>query len=282
VPVNELSALYINILLSGFSRECGYFALDERNGYRPAGLARFARSRGGHLDDDSRRGRVGTVAAAEAWLYEFAAIEQGAVLQNLGLMTQALGLGGFSFFAAHPFGWCEAFGFRMQPLPVSRTIGAGRIGRFLLRATRRDVPVPTAVGLERDGRVLLKPYCPPYYRSMREAVLAFVDSKYAAGTGTLRDGGAATAWQNGAAVQAAIPRYDDVAVEATIAYCEYLYTRYGRFPATNGPFRTILAYQAHHLDETFYDGFYRPEALSPTQRQHAAAWHDDERGTHAR
>jgi len=64
--------------------------------------------------------------------------------------------------------------------------------------------------------------------------------------------------------QAAIPRYDDVAVEATIAYCEYLYTRYGRFSATNGPFRTILAYQAHHLDETFYDRFYRPEALSPT------------------
>jgi len=92
-----------------------------------------------------------------------------AVLQNLGLMTQALGLGGFSLFAAHPFGWCEALGFRMQQLPVSRTIGAGWIERSLLRAIRRDLPVPTAVGLERDGRVLLKAYCPPYYRSMREA-----------------------------------------------------------------------------------------------------------------
>ena len=32
-------------------------------------------------------------------------------MQNLGLMTQALGLGGFPHFAAHPFGSTEALGF---------------------------------------------------------------------------------------------------------------------------------------------------------------------------
>ena len=50
----------------------------------------------------------------ETWLYEFIAIEQGGMLQNLGLMTQALGLGGFPHFAAHPFIWFQALGFRMQ------------------------------------------------------------------------------------------------------------------------------------------------------------------------
>ncbi len=83
---------------------------------------------------------------------------------------------------------------------------------------------------------------------MAEAVLAFVDYKYAAGRGTLRDGGAATAWTDGAAVQAGIPRYSDQAIAATIAYGEYVYRRYGRFPAASGPFRTALAYRAHHLD----------------------------------
>src|SRR5204862_2904501 len=104
------------------------------------------------------------------------------------------------------------------------------------------------------------PYCPPYYRNMEEAVLAFVDYKYAAGKGTFRDGGAATGWRDGAAVQAGIPRYSDQTVAATIRYCEYVYRRYGRFPASSGPFRTILAHQAHHLEPDFYEKFYAPQA----------------------
>lgn len=268
LPVNELSALSINALLSAFSEELGYFLVDDRNRYQPAGLARFARSRGGHLYDDPNVGRLSTLTMAESWIYEFTAIEQGAMLQNLGLMTQALGLGGFPYFAAHPFIWLQTLGFRMQTMPFSRTIGAGPAMKALLRALKRDVPVPVAVGLERGGDVLLKPFCPPYYRSMKEAVLAFVDYKCAEGRGTHHDGGAATAWRDGASVQASIPKYSDKAIDATIAYCEYVYGRYGRFPANNGPFRTILAYQAHHLDLDFYDRFYRPEALTETQRQH--------------
>jgi hypothetical protein len=187
------------------------------------------------------------------------------MLQNLGLMTQALGLGGFPHFATHPFIWPQTLGFRMQEPRFSRAIGAGPLMTALLRTLKKDMRVPTAVGLERDGAVLIKPFCPPYYRTMEDAVLAFVDYKYAQGTGTLRDGGAATGWQDGARVQTGIPRYSDKAIAATIAYCAYVYGRYGRFPANSGPFRTVLAYQAHHLDPDFYDHFYRPEALSATQ-----------------
>jgi hypothetical protein len=108
--------------------------------------------------------------------------------------------------------------------------------------------------------VLLKPFCPPYYRTMDEAVRAFVDYKFAPGAGTYRDGGAATAWRDGAAVQTAVPRHSDQAIAATSAYCDYIYNRYGRFPAIAGPFRTIMAYQAHHLDPDFYERFYKPGA----------------------
>jgi hypothetical protein len=260
LPIAELSQLYINIMLSAFSEEFGYFVVDERNGFRPAGIAGFARSKGGHLYDNPQAGRFGTIATLETWMYEFAAIEQGGILQNLGLMAQALGLGGFPHFAAHPFSWMQALGFRMAAIPFSHTIGAGPLMKALLKLLNKDAPVPTAVGLERDGDVLIKPFCPPYYRSMEEAVLAFVDYKYAQGTGTLRDGGAATAWRDGAAVQAGIPRYSDQAIAATIDYCDYIYKRYGRFPAASGPFRTVLAYQAHHLDPEFYERFYTPAA----------------------
>ena len=257
LPVNELSALYINVILTILNEECGYFVVDERNSFRPAGLARFARSRGGHLNDDFSQGRAGTVGFVETWLCEFVAVEQGALLQNLGLMAEALGLGGFPHFAAHPFIWFQTLGFRMQSLPFSRTIGAGPVQTTLLKALRKDLPVPSALGLEPH----VKPYCPPYYPTMKDAVLAFVDSKYAEGRGALRDP-AAAGWLAAAQVQPAIPRCSDRTIEATIAYCEYVYNRYGRFPSNNGPFRTILAYQAHHLDPDFYARFYRPEVVS--------------------
>jgi hypothetical protein len=278
LPVNELSAFYINVLLSAFSEEFGYFLVDERNRFRPAGIARFARSRGGHLRDDPREGRFTTVSFLETWLYEFAAIEQGEILQNLALMTEALGLGGFPHFAAHPFIWFQTLRFRMQEIPFSRTIGAGAVTRRLLRALGKELPVPTPIGLERDGEVLIKPFCPPYYRSMEEAVLAFVDYKYARGTGAFRDGGAATSWRDGSGIQAGIPPYSDRAIAATIAYCEHVYGRYGRFPANSGPFRTVLAHQAHHLDPDFYDRFYNPGTLAEPQRRHRHAAHGREEG----
>ena len=262
LPVAELSAFYINILLTAFSEEFGYFLVDDHHGYKPAGVGAFARSKGGHLHDDPAVGRLATVSLLEAWLYEFAALEQGGLLQNLGLMTQALGLGGFAHFAAHPFIWMQTLGFRMEDLPFSRTIGAGPLMKGLLKVLKKDAPVPTAIGLEQGGEVLLKPYCPPYYRSMEEAVLAFVEYKFGQGTGTFRDGGAATAWKDGAAVQAGVPGYSEQAIAATIAYCEYLYHRYGRFPAGSGPFRSVLAYQAHHLDLAYYDTFYKPGAYA--------------------
>jgi hypothetical protein len=197
LPVAECSALYINILLSAFGEDFSYFVVDERNRFRPPGIARFPRSKGGHLQDDPRQGRLTTVGFLETWIYEFVAIEQGAMLQNLGLMGEALGLGGFPHFAAHPFAWTRALGFRMQDIPFSRTIGAGPVTRRLLKTLNKDLPVPTTVGLERDGEVLIKPFCPPYYRDMEEAVLAFVDYKYARKKGAMRDGGAATGWRDG-------------------------------------------------------------------------------------
>jgi hypothetical protein len=269
LPVAELTSLYINVLLSALNEEFAYFIVDERSNFQPAGLAKFARSKAGHLHDNPVEGRFGTIGFLESWMYEFAAIEQGGVLQNLGLMTQALGLGGFPHFAAHPFIWFQTLGFRMEEPSFSRVIGAGPLMKGLLRLLKKDIAVPTAVGLEQEGEVLIKPFCPPYYRNMEEAVLAYVDYKYAQGKGTFRDGGSVTAWRDGGAIQAGIPKYSDQTIAATIAYCDYVYKRYSRFPANSGPFRSILAYQAHHLDTSFYDEFYRPEALSETQRNRA-------------
>ena len=261
IPVNELTALYLNILLSAFSSDFSYFVVDERRGFRPAGIANFGRSKGGSLYDNPRDCRFVTVGFLESWLIEMAAIERGGILQNLGLMSQALGLGGFPHFAAHPFAWPRALGFRMEEPSFSRVSAAGPLLKTVLRMTGRDIPLPTGVGLERGAEVLIKPYCPPYYPTMTAAVRAFVDEKFAAGTGAFRDDGAATPWREPGSIQAGIPPYSSTAIDATIAYCEYVYNRYGRFPAACGPFRTVLAYQAHRLDPDFYARFYRDDTL---------------------
>jgi hypothetical protein len=69
-------------------------------------------------------------------------------------------------------------------------------------------------------------------------------------------------------VQAGIPRCSDEAIAATVAYCEYIYDRYGRFTAHLGPLRPVLGYQAHHLDIDFYNHFYQAGALTDAQREH--------------
>ena len=272
LPINEMTFMYINGLLEIFNEATGCFVLDERAQFRPAGIGRFALRKGGHLVDDPSAGRVTTVQRIELLLAELVTVEQGMMLQNLGLMTQAMGLGGFPNFAAHEFGWFEALGFRMGEMPASRYLGANRLITLVQTLLGRDQPVPYALGLERDGAVLLKPYCPPYFPSMKAAVQAVVEAKFGA-QGFFRCDANQSAWRDPGSISAEIPALSEAAIDATTAYCEYLYQQYGRFPAYVAPFRTVIGYQALHIDVDFYDRFYKPEALTDTQRQHLADWH---------
>ena len=248
------------------------FIVDERARFRPAGLGRFARRRGGHLRDDPREQRVVTIQQLESLVTEFVTVEQGMVIQNLALMTQALGLGGFPHWAAHPFGWLEALGFRMQQMPASRYLGMGPVLRFLARVAGKDPSVGLGLGLERDGEPLLAPFRPPYYPDMRAAVQAVAALKYG-DAGIFRTGASHGAWRVPEQIAASVEPPDPAALEATTAYCDYVYQRYGRFPAYQPPFRTVLGFQASHVDLEFYRRFYRPEALSETQRRHMETWH---------
>lgn len=265
LPVNDLTFMYINGLLEILNEDTGAFLVDERNSFRPAGVARFARSRGGHLDDNPHHFRVATIRQVEQFVTEFVTVEQGMMLQNLGLMAQALGLGGYPSFADHEFGWLEALGFRMEKMPASRYLGAGPIVSFGMNLLRKNPSVPYPIGLERDGEVLLKPFCPPYYSSMVDAVRAVVEIKFGT-NGIFRGGLKASAWSDHAGVSSQVPPVTESAIAATIAACEYLWNRYGRFPVYMPPYRTVLGFQAAHLDAEFYDKFYRAEALGESQR----------------
>lgn len=266
LPINDLTFMYINGLLEILNETTSVFLLDERNHFRPAGLGKFARSRGGHLEDNPHLGRVATVRNVEQFVTEFVTVEQGMMLQNLGLMAQALGLGGFPNFANHEFGWFQALGFRLAEMPVNRYVGAGPIVSFAMNFLRRNPNIPYPIGLEKDGEVLLKPFCPPYYPTMADAVRAVAEIKFGA-NGIFRSSSGTSVWQKHGEVIQQIPRTSEAAIAATTAYCEYLWQRYGRFPVYMPPYRTVLGFQACHLDAEFYERFYKSEALSESQRE---------------
>jgi hypothetical protein len=265
LPINDLTFMYVNGLLEILNEHNGVFILDDRNSFQPAGLSKFARRRGGHLESDPAKGRVATVRQVEQFVTEFVTAEQGMMLQNIGLMAGALGLGGFPNFANHEFGWFQALGFRMEQMPASRYVGAGWFSSLMMNLLKRNPNIPYPVGLERDGEVLLKPFCPPYYPSMAEAVRAVAQIKFGA-NGIFRGASVGSAWSKHGEVVQSVQPPSEATIEAVIGYCEYLWKRYGRFPVYMPPYRTVLGFQACHLDAEFYDKFYKPEALSEASR----------------
>ena len=267
LPVNEMTFMYINGLLEVLNEHTGLFVLDERASFRPAGVGKFAKSKGGHLHDDPVAGRIGTIALIERLVTEFVTIEQGMMLQDLGLMAQALGLGGFPNFANHDFAWFQALGFRMQEMRASQYLGMGALPRTVLKLLGTDSLVPLPLALERNGETLLRPWTPPWFKSMRDAVEAVVEHK--TGRNGVFRGGSACAWKDSDAVRS-VPAVSAKAIAATIAYCEYVWNRYGRFPAHMPPFRTVLGFQAGHLDLAFYEKFYPASVISETIRKDAA------------
>ncbi len=271
VPINEYTFMYLNGLLEFLNETMGVFVVDDRANFLPAGLARFGKSKGGHLYDDPAVQRTLTIERLETILHSVVMVEQGMMLQNLGLMAHAMGLGGFPNFAGHEFAWFEALGFRMQKMSTMKYLGAGRIARTVAGVLRKNPPIEFPIGLEKNGKSLLEPYCPPYYPSMEAAVRAVVERKFGASGvfGASMRGG----WTDPKPIAAAAPRITERTIDAVIAYATYIYETYGRFPAYPAPFRTSVGFQAAHLDLAFYEKFYRPEAIGDAHRNHAATWH---------
>ena len=265
LPVNEETEILLTVLFASLNEHGACVFVDDRNNFVPAGLAPFGKSQGGWLYDDPADGRMMTISDFESWLYELPAIEQGTMVQNLGLMAQALGLGGFPHYAAHPYKWLEALGFRMAKWPLAQFKSKPSWIDRLRGRTQAEIPVDVGLGLEVDGQALIKPYCPPYYSNMREAVQAFVDMKFCRQRGTYHGGEKSSAWRDAEGIQAGIPPYSQQNIDAVTAYCEYVWETYGRFPVTSGPARTIMAYQAHHVDKEFYRQYCRPETIADVE-----------------
>ena len=267
VPVNDFTYMYINGLFEFLNESMGVFVIDERRGFRPAGLKGFR-----HLDARPASGRVITIERLEQILQSVCIVEQGMILQNLGMMAHTMGLGGFPNFAGHEFSWFDALKFQTQRMNSLQYLGSRKITQILATLFGKNATVNFPIGLEKDGQFLLKPYCPPHYPTMEAAVEAVIERKWGR-DGLYGSGASASAWKDPQSLAAGSARPDQKTIDAVVAYCTYLYQTYGRFPAIPAPYRTNVGFQCGHLDLAFYEQYYRSNAIPEQFHRHDHDWH---------
>jgi hypothetical protein len=257
IPVSDVSRQCISAMLLYFDDPHRYYIHDPHLGGDP--LRPLVKA--GWFDDSHRV----DLWDFERWqMVDINGIEQGLIVQNLLIATQALGLGGHPFsggkgrvtmggeehwHAAGGHGTAGSLGFAFHRVPDDAPVGPGE-----------SIPI----GL--PG--LFEGYVPPFHVTIEAAVDAVLAERQ-------RDPGP-TPWRD-PSIAERIPVASPEAVEATKLLVSYVWNRYGRFPATMDPFLMSVWYQAHHLDIDFYDRYYPREAVPEHVRSHIDDWHGDHR-----
>ena len=259
MPVTEVTRQYINGLFYVLAQEPGRrpVFLDDFNNWLPCGTERWVKSK--FLNKEIpiplgfyAKGRTDY----EAML----------LLQNLALVAQSMGLGG----------WIHAAFENTILLGGYPNIGPGLGFRFE-RPKKRLIPrpypasTPNPVGL--DG--VLQSYAPPYFKDTDAAIDAILAEKYGPSGLYSKAGTAAPSMKPEfeAAFIRESPHVEPEIVEVVRAICRYIWKTYRRFPAHCHAIDSAgIWMQCHHLDPEFYTRFFK-EAYSPTQAAHADAWH---------
>ncbi len=176
--------------------------------------------------------------------------------QNGMLLLQALGLGGWLFTGLDMY---AVLGASSDP-----TVS----GLGFQSVTDPRWPVPNVTGL--TG--VYEGFCPPHFPNMRAAVDAFVERKF--GPGGPFHPETPGPWQESAQIRGSIVPHDDEFKACVAHMAQFVYDRFGKFPAT---VPTIFAgpyLQAHHLDLDFYDQYFTAGSYLQSHRDHMIKWHN--------
>jgi hypothetical protein len=243
-PVADVAQHVILLLLYLVQNGTGIY--DDVNGRQIPGLEKFAH----RLNLE--------VAYPMTFLEQTAmtdvATETGTACYAGALMLQALGLGGWMYTGINPFVVLGASGDPAVP-------GLGFQFRML-----EGSPLPFVTGL--PG--VFEAHVHPHHATMRDAVEAAVERKF--GSGGPFDPAQNGPYQENASVRGAGAKIDAEAIEIAALMAEYVFSTFGRFPAT-APAVFINTYlQAHRLDTGFYDTHFGPGAYLRTHANHDRNW----------
>ncbi len=264
-PVVDMTKQYINALMYLLTEPDGSrpVFLDDRNFYLPAGVRKWIRN--GFLNKQLKipLGELGPMRTQ---------IEADLLLQNVMLLLQAMGLGGWihaSVAPPHLLGnpyesTQKGLRFTFQK-PRFNPLDILRWGTFLTG------PRAQPVGLGD----LIQCMCPPYYKTMSDAVDAVIASKYGSqGIYTDQDYFRQIFQGNdGVRYVKEVPHYDPRVIECVKDVCTYIYKTHGRFPAhVDAIYVPGVWLQAHHLDLKYYDSLFK-NGYTTTQEHHQQRWH---------
>jgi hypothetical protein len=249
MPITDVTLGYINMLVLLFEAPHRLYIYDDLNNAEP--LKHWADA--GKLN---RNIPYPLSLLERSVAQQFVAVEQALMLQNMYLVLQAMGLGGWMFGAGSPL------------IVLGGTSRSGLGFRFVQPPAGSKNGLPNPVGL--DG--LFEAYCPPYYPSMDAAVDAVVAMKWGRGGIFTKDGGPGPFRQR-QVLQDEVPVSPDEVVQITKDLCHYIYATYGRFPAQLDAMNMCMWLQAHHLETDYYDHFMQPGAYHDAIANHMHVWH---------
>jgi hypothetical protein len=244
MPVADVAQHVILLLLYLVQNGTGIY--DDVNGRMIPGIERYAHRL--NMDVAYPMTFVEQIAITDV------SVELGTACYAGALMLQALGLGGWMFTGLSPFTVMGAsgdptvpgLGFRFDMIPGN--------------------PLPHFTGL--PG--IFEAHVPPHHADMRAAVEVVVARKFDAG-GPF-DGKLGGPYKDNATMRSSGAEIDAEAIEITTLMAEYVFSTFGRFPATVPAVFLKTYLQAHRLDTGFYDTHYGPGAYLRTHAEHDQNW----------
>lgn len=265
LPVGDLGREWVNLLLSSY--HFSGFYLEDVKGNKPAGCDQWIRP--GFLE-------VGfPLPVFDELVLMLHTSQAGAVVQNMRLACEALGLGGWTLgnysddmlLGAYP--------------DVATGLGFSFAERDLDRNPSRTA---SCIGLKDVMEAVCVPS--PWFPTARSAVDHVMAARYGAhGVLTRDDNQAETS--GGPFKEETLARImehpkahiPDWVVDAATDTIAYIAEHYGCAPAYISPVRAKFSLQVHHIDEDYYKKFHagdeKPFLITDQIRNHFDDWHKD-------
>jgi hypothetical protein len=247
MPILEISEEYLDAVITVFMGE-GYKVFDDIKGTGPAGIKKW-------IDNGTLKGTDVPLSSMEYTIFLGNLAPPFHALQNMQLTAEAMGLGSIVMTGYIGIIALQSLGFRYN---MAKEGSGAMLGM-------------NPVGL--DG--IFESYQPPYYKTMDDAVDAFIEKKFGKnGMYTSNYKGIVPFDKNWKKVQPGYLVPSKKVIRITKDYCNYVFNTYGRFPAT---FDTIVMpewLQVHHLEQEFYNKYGLDKLLNETHRKHMGLWHN--------
>ncbi len=247
MPIGDASEQMLALMALSMSN--GNVLMDDDAGRTAGNLQPFITS--GLLNDNKRI----PLSVMQQMAYEAICSELAFMSHNMVLTLQGIGLGGLYFSGLNRWSILGAFADK----------GIKGMGFRFEHDERWTLPNP--VGL--DG--IYEALCPPYYPNMRAAVEVFVKRKF--GPKGAYDKDTPGPWKQSEAIKSGVTPYSDEFVDCLTEVAQYIYQKHGKFPGT---FSTIVLpgyVQAIHLDNEYYDTFFKSGAYLKSHADHMSVWH---------